>query len=136
MNTAKPSLLSLQCVSVQLHGENGTRTLLDGVSFTMQRGETLALVGESGSGKSLCAQTIMGILPRPVLRQSGGSIHFDGERIDNHLPLAAIEQQPVGLDRAKPCDASMIAQRECQRVDRCGDRIIQHDRHREHRSGE
>jgi peptide/nickel transport system ATP-binding protein len=47
-----------------------------GVSFRVPSGKTVALVGESGSGKSVCAQAIMGILPK-VARITGGSIEFD-----------------------------------------------------------
>jgi oligopeptide transport system ATP-binding protein len=51
---------------------------LDGVSFDLEDGQTLALLGESGSGKSVTAQAILGLLPRPAGRITGGSVHFDG----------------------------------------------------------
>ena len=47
-----------------------------GVSFRVPKGKTVALVGESGSGKSVCAQAIMGILPK-VASITGGQILFD-----------------------------------------------------------
>ncbi|WP_435064141.1 ABC transporter ATP-binding protein [Halobaculum sp. EA56] len=49
---------------------------VDGVSFEIERGETMALIGESGSGKSTVAKTIIGIH-----EATGGSVHFDGEDI-------------------------------------------------------
>lgn len=100
----KKPLLALENISVSVCSNKGEHALLRDISFAMQRGETLALVGESGSGKSLCAQSIMGLLPKPALSMSAGKILFDGERIDNNLPLlrslrgkrmAMIFQEPI-----------------------------------------
>jgi microcin C transport system ATP-binding protein len=52
-----------------------------GASFTMQRGETLALVGESGSGKSVTALSILQLLPYPYARHPRGSIKLKGEEL-------------------------------------------------------
>jgi len=46
---------------------------VDGVSFDIERGETMALIGESGSGKSTVAKTIIGLH-----KATGGTIDFDG----------------------------------------------------------
>jgi peptide/nickel transport system ATP-binding protein len=51
---------------------------VDDVSFTLQRGETLALVGESGCGKSMTALSIMRLVPTPPGRIVGGSVRLDG----------------------------------------------------------
>jgi microcin C transport system ATP-binding protein len=51
------------------------------VSFTIGRGETVALVGESGSGKSVTALSIMQLLPYPYAHHPSGSIIFDGEEV-------------------------------------------------------
>ncbi len=47
------------------------------VSFAVQRGEVLCLVGESGSGKSVCAQALLGLLPKAIV-PAGGSLIFEG----------------------------------------------------------
>ncbi|MFV2035729.1 MAG: ATP-binding cassette domain-containing protein, partial [Halocynthiibacter sp.] len=52
---------------------------LSGVSFSLEKGETLGIVGESGSGKSLTAMSIMGLLPLSGGRITSGSIIFDGQ---------------------------------------------------------
>jgi len=57
------ALLSVQGLTVGFGRTNDRVTALQDVSFTLRRGETLALVGESGSGKSLTALSIMGLLP-------------------------------------------------------------------------
>ena len=54
---------------------------LSGVSFSLDKGETLGIVGESGSGKSLTAMSIMGLLPLTGGRITAGSILFDGQEL-------------------------------------------------------
>ena len=51
---------------------------VDGVSFTVEKGEPLGLVGESGSGKTVTALSILRIVPRPG-KVVGGKVIFDGE---------------------------------------------------------
>jgi peptide/nickel transport system ATP-binding protein len=51
---------------------------VDGVSFTVDAGETMGLVGESGSGKSVTSLAVMGLLPKRSV-QVGGEVHFDGD---------------------------------------------------------
>ena len=52
---------------------------VDGISFTLARNEILCIVGESGSGKSMTAHAIMGLLPQPQVRATGGRIRYSGE---------------------------------------------------------
>ena len=68
------SLVEVSSLSVAF----GTRRVVDGVSFTLDRGETLALVGESGSGKSLTALSLLQLLPRGGINPTG-RVTLNGE---------------------------------------------------------
>jgi peptide/nickel transport system ATP-binding protein len=67
------------CVSVRT--EAGLKPLVQDLSFTLNRGETLAIAGESGSGKSITSLAIMGLLPPPAVRVIGGSVHLAGQNL-------------------------------------------------------
>ena len=56
----------------------GILKAVDGVSFSLARGETLAVVGESGCGKSMAALSIMRLVPDPPGRIVGGSVRLEG----------------------------------------------------------
>jgi len=63
--------LSVEGLSVEFRTRSGMVRALDNVSFSVGKGETIALVGESGSGKSVTAYAVMGILD-PAGRVSAG----------------------------------------------------------------
>jgi len=71
-------LLDVRGLEVEFSTSAGIVRALDGVSFEIREGETLALLGESGSGKSVTAQAIMALLPRPTGAIVGGSIRYRG----------------------------------------------------------
>jgi oligopeptide transport system ATP-binding protein len=71
-------LLTVTDLRTYFHTRSGTYRAVDGVSFSLERGETLGIVGESGSGKSVTCYSIMGLIPQPPGRIEGGSAVFDG----------------------------------------------------------
>jgi microcin C transport system ATP-binding protein len=72
------AFLEVDDLSVSFGVEQGEVQAVRGVSFSMARGETLALVGESGSGKSVTALSVLQLLPYPQARHPSGSIRLDG----------------------------------------------------------
>jgi oligopeptide/dipeptide ABC transporter ATP-binding protein len=78
LNRCEP-LLKVENLTTHLQTENGVVRAVDGVSFHLKRGETLAIVGESGSGKSMLCRTILGLIPRCARHSDAGQIFFDGK---------------------------------------------------------
>ncbi|MBA8822838.1 oligopeptide transport system ATP-binding protein [Saccharopolyspora lacisalsi] len=81
-------LLEVDDLHVEFRSREETAHVLNGVSYHVDAGETLAVLGESGSGKSVTAQTVMGILDTPPGHVTGGSIRYRGEEM-----LSATEQR-------------------------------------------
>ncbi|MDP4796297.1 MAG: ABC transporter ATP-binding protein [Rhodospirillales bacterium] len=73
------ALLEIKDLQTQFFTSAGTVKAVDGVSYTVEEGETVAVVGESGSGKSVTAMSIMRLIPWPPGKIVGGSIMFDGQ---------------------------------------------------------
>lgn len=69
-------------------GRHGRVPAVESVSFAIERGETVGIVGESGSGKSVTFLSILGLLPTPPARITGGAALFDGEDLLGADPRA------------------------------------------------
>jgi peptide/nickel transport system ATP-binding protein len=72
-------VLEVEALTVEVRAAKRTLRVVDGVSFEVRRGETLAIVGESGAGKSITALAIMRLLPAHSARIALGRILFGGE---------------------------------------------------------
>ncbi|WP_017239908.1 ABC transporter ATP-binding protein [Streptomyces sp. SS] len=72
-------LLEVRDLHVEFHTRDGVAKAVNGVNYSVNAGETLAVLGESGSGKSVTAQAIMGILDMPPGKIPQGEILFRGE---------------------------------------------------------
>ena len=82
-------LLEVTDLRTSFHTRNGVYRAVDGVSFTLAKGETLGLVGESGSGKSVTCYSLMGLVPQPPGRIESGTAMFDGTDLLHCSPAQA-----------------------------------------------
>src|SRR5262249_4729917 len=100
--------------------EDGVVRAVDGVSFTVPAGETLAVVGESGSGKSVTALSILRLVQSPPGRIAGGTIRFKGRDL---LSLSEGEMRSI-----RGREISMIFQEPMTSLNpvyTCGDQIAE-----------
>ena len=74
-------LLAIDNLQVAFDGEAGRVRAVDGVSFSIDAGQTVGVVGESGCGKSVTAASILRLVPSPPGVMLGGQIRFDGRDI-------------------------------------------------------
>jgi oligopeptide/dipeptide ABC transporter ATP-binding protein len=98
-------VLQLQDLTVRFHLKRGQLTAVDGVTFSVNRGETFGLVGESGSGKTVTARSVMRLIPMPPGEIARGRILFGGENILEKSPqemrelrgkkIAMVFQEPM-----------------------------------------
>ena len=84
------ALLEVRDLRTCFRTDDGEFPAVDGVSFSVEAGRTLAIVGESGCGKSVTSLSIMGLVPNPPGRIVGGSIRFEGIELVG-APEAALQ---------------------------------------------
>src|SRR5919107_3094034 len=85
-------VLEVDDLHVEFRTRSGVVNAVNGISYTVNQGETLAILGESGSGKSVSAQAIMGILDSPPAVITGGGIRFQGRDM---LTMTAEETRQI-----------------------------------------
>jgi len=90
MSHAEP-LLSVKNLCTYFGSEDGVVKAVDGVSFDLQRGETLGIVGESGSGKSVTSLSLLRLVPEPPGKILRGEVKFNGQDILS-LPLESMRR--------------------------------------------
>ena len=77
MTDSRP-VLQVRQLRTYFHTDSGVGRAVDGVSFDLQRGQTMGLVGESGCGKSMTALSLMRLVPTPPGRIESGEVFLDG----------------------------------------------------------
>ncbi len=102
--SADAPLLDVRGLKVAFHQGGRTSLAVDDVSFSIRRGETLALVGESGSGKSVSALSILKLLPYPAASHPGGAVLFDGENLidDDERDLRRVRGNRISMIFQEP----------------------------------
>ena len=101
------SLLEVKELSVSFATDEGEVQALDAVDFEVKHGQTLGLVGESGCGKSVTALSVMRLLPRPIGKITGGSIHFGGKDLLKINPdeMRQVRGNEIGMIFQEPMNA-------------------------------
>ena len=95
-------ILAVEKLVVEFSTSRGTLRAVDGVSWSVRAGETLALVGESGCGKSVTALAVMRLLAKPAGRITGGRIMFED------IDLLSLSESEMRARRGR--DIAMIFQ--------------------------
>lgn len=85
------NVLLIRDLKVEFRVAEGVVKAVDGVSFRVPQGKTVALVGESGSGKSVISQAIMSILPKAAHITDGEILFFDPEKPGNFYDIAKLK---------------------------------------------
>ncbi len=94
-------ILEVKDLQIDFHTYAGTVHAIRDVSFSLEKGETLAIVGESGSGKSVTLRTLMGLLANNAVVKSG-EVNFNGEDV--------LKKSEKELDAMRGNDIAMIFQ--------------------------
>jgi peptide/nickel transport system ATP-binding protein len=95
------ALLEVQDLQVHFRSRDGINRAVDGLTFHVEQGETLAIVGESGCGKSVTSMSLLGLIP-PRAGRIAGAIRFQGQDLLNACPRE--------LQRIRGNEISMIFQ--------------------------
>src|SRR5262245_18717504 len=99
---ADSPLLVVEELRTHFFTRRGVTRAVDGVSFTLHAGETLALVGESGSGKSVTCLSLVRLVPEPAGRIVGGRVLLDGENL--------LTKSPAQMRRVRGKQIAMVLQ--------------------------
>ena len=101
---SRAPLLEVRDLRTYFRSESGLVRAVDGVSFHLDEGETLAVVGESGSGKSVASLSVMGLVPKPHGFVAEGEILFRGEDLLKKSPrqMRRIRGNEIGMIFQEP----------------------------------
>jgi peptide/nickel transport system ATP-binding protein len=102
--TAPDPVLKVEGLCVSVRTDAGLKPLVQDLSFTLNRGETLAIAGESGSGKSITSLAIMGLLPPPAVRVTAGSVMLGSKTLTklSEADLRAIRGDRIAMIFQEP----------------------------------
>jgi oligopeptide/dipeptide ABC transporter ATP-binding protein len=102
MGNKKNYLLSIEDLKLSFYGTEKVSHVLNGISYGVKPGETVCIVGESGCGKTVSALTIMGLIPQPPGKITGGAIYYKGVNL--------LELDQGGLQKIRGKNIGMVFQ--------------------------
>ncbi len=123
---ARAKLLEVIDLQTWFTTEEGTVKAVDGISFTLHRGETLGIVGESGSGKSVSSLSIMRLIQSPPGQIVGGQILFYPE--DGTPPIDLLQLSEEDMRQQRGNNIAMIFQEPMTSLNpvfTCGDQVLE-----------
>ncbi|UYZ62234.1 ABC transporter ATP-binding protein [Hymenobacter weizhouensis] len=118
-------ILSVRNLTIDFHSHRGNTRAVEGISFDLRRGETLAIVGESGSGKSVTSLALMGLIPLPPGRIVSGEARFQSEALGEVDLLQLTDEQ---LQQVRGNDIGMIFQEPMTSLNpvyTCGSQVVE-----------
>jgi peptide/nickel transport system ATP-binding protein len=104
------TILDVRNLKVEFETDAGWIKAVDDISFRVERGRTLGIVGESGSGKSVTSLAVMGLVPSPPGRVSGGEIWFHGAHGSSEPEIDLRQASAKQLQLLRGGDIAMIFQ--------------------------
>ena len=113
-------VLEVENLKVSFNTEGSELVAVNGISYTLHKGETLGIVGESGSGKSVSSLALIKLVPTPPGRYDSGNIKFDG--VDKNL----LEMKEADIRHYRGAEIAMIFQEPMTSLNpshRCGKQV-------------
>lgn len=118
-------LLEVKNLTTEFSTEEGNVKAVKGISFTLNRGETIGIVGESGSGKSVTSLSIMRLIPDPPGRVTSGEIIYHHK---DHGPIDLLKLSEKEMRKYRGNEVSMIFQEPMTSLNpvyTCGDQVME-----------
>jgi peptide/nickel transport system ATP-binding protein len=125
-NSAESVLLEVRDLTIDFASQYGLTRAVEGVSFQLRAGETVAIVGESGSGKSVTSLALLGLIAMPPGRLSGGEARFQSQALGGEVDLLRLTEPE--LRRVRGNEISMIFQEpmtSLNPVHTCGAQVVE-----------